>query len=323
VPQVSVVIPAYRPTGFDGLRASIAANADADAEWIVIDDGSGAYYDAVFATLSDTPVRVIRHARNRRQGAARNAGLAQASAAWVKFLDADDQLDEGHLAMLLAAAQSGPSRAIPFALTRHVFPSGATWVNDSSSDLVADPNMQLARLLCAPFLHHCGALFPRDFLTDLGGYDESLVTDEDGDLLIRALMSGAHFEPVPSVQYHYIHHSGDSRVSFDAGGAKLAARLRVCEKVEAAFERRSEHMPHSVRHALALRLDKIALTWWNEDRVAARAVLCRAQNLCPGYQPGGRLYLRLLRTLGGPSAAKVAAKIYRRIRGRPIGGAQG
>lgn len=318
--DVSVIVPAYRPLDYTTLRDSMAANADIDAEWIVVDDGSGSVYDATFAALADTPARVIRLVENRRQGAARNAGLAQARGAWIKFLDADDRLDAGHLAALVQAARAAPAGTIPFAPTRHVFPGGGTSVNDSWRDLTPDGPAQLARLLYAPFLHHCGALFPHALLTDLGGYDEALVTDEDGDLLIRILMTGARFAPVPEVEYHYIHHLGNGRVSSDTGGAKLAARLRVCDKVEAVFA--GAAMPGPVRQGLARRLDRIALNYWDEDRVAALAVLERARRVCPGYQVSGRWPVRALRAFGGPGAAIAAARMARRLRGRPAGGTQ-
>lgn len=319
MPQISVIVPAYRPIDFAALRASMAANADADAEWIVVDDGSGAGFDAIFTTLEGSGAHLIRRAQNCGQGAARNAGLMQARGHWIKFLDADDMLDEGHLATLLE--QTRDEGAIPFAPTRHVFANGSVSVNESWRGLALTPEVQLARLLHAPFLHHCGALFPRPLLNELGGYDESLVTDEDGDLLIRVLMAENFFLPVERVHYHYIHHAGHNRVSSDRGGAKLAARLRVCEKVEVAFDGRA--MPNAIRRGLALRLDKIALAYWHEDRVAANAALARARKLCPSYNSSSRLALRLLRFVGGPGAVIAVARFWRRLRRRPAGGTQG
>ena len=160
VPDVSVVVPAFRPSDFAALARSIAENRDSDAEWLVVDDASGSEYDSVFASLPDG-VRLIRQPQNRRQGAARNAGLAQARGKWIKFLDADDELDAGHLAALLNAACAAQGNAIPFAPTRHVFAGGGTADNESWRALEATPEAQLARVLHAPFLHHCGALFPR------------------------------------------------------------------------------------------------------------------------------------------------------------------
>lgn len=321
MPEISVIIPAFRPRGFAALLQTMAENAEADAEWIVVDDGSGSGFDSVYAELEPTMARVIRRPQNRRQGAARNAGFSKAKGQWIKFLDADDRLDRGHLAALLAATNGAPTGAIPFAPTRHIFPDGSSSVNDSWLDLPAEAEGQLERLLHRPFLHHCGALFPRKLLLELGGYDETLVTDEDGDLLLRVLMSGAHFFAVPEVQYHYIHH-GDERVSSNTGPAKLAARLRVCEKIEATFAEAGREMPTALRRGLALRLDKIALAWWNEDRAAAETVLARARKLCPDYYREGRLLLRMLRALGGPGALMRASRLYRKLRGRPPGGAQ-
>lgn len=318
MPLASVIIPAYRPQSLDALAVSVAANRDVDAEWIVVDDGSGPEFDSAFDSLRKLPVRLLRMTENRRQGAARNAGLAQATSNWIKFLDADDRLDEGHLAALLAAAQTGG--AIPFAPTRHVFSSGRTSVNDSWRDLAATPEAQLARLLHRPFLHHCGALFPRELLERLGGYDESLVTDEDGDLLIRVLMSGAHFMPVPGVQYHYIHGQGSGRVSADDDLQKMQARLRVCDKVEDSY---GGAMPDPVSVALAKRLDRLAMTYYTAAPEMSREVLARAQKICPSYVPDMRIPIRLLRQLGGPPAALAAINLYRWIRGRPKGGTQG
>ncbi len=296
------------------------ANTCVSAEWIVVDDGSGAAFDQIFFSLPQV-VRVVRLAKNVGQAAARNAGLALTGCKWIKFLDADDQLDAGHLSALLSA--TGDGAALPFAPTRHVFHDGGSVINSTWRDLAPDARLQLARFLSAPFLSHCGALFPRDVLMRVGGYDESLVTDEDGDLLIRLLMQGAYFKPVPAVTYHYIHHTGANRVSTDSGKGKLAARLRVCDKVEAAYKETADLMPAPIRLGLALRLDKIALSYWDEDRSQSRLILARAKRLCPGYSVPGRWPVRLLRTFGGPSAVINALRWYRRLRGRPLGGSQG
>ncbi|MEY8096902.1 glycosyltransferase family 2 protein [Falsihalocynthiibacter sp. S25ZX9] len=322
MPDISVIIPAYRPLDFEALKRSMAANSNAHAEWIVVDDGSGPEYDAVFATLDGSPARVIRREQNCRQGAARNVGLLEAKGAWIKFLDADDQLDEGHLAALLKEAENLPEKAIPFAPTKHVFTNGNTSINNSWRDLPPEPLLQYCRMLVRPFLHHCGVLFPRHVLENLGGYDESLLTDEDGDLLLRVLLDGHYFVPVESANYLYIHHAG-GRVSSDDDIRKFVARRRVCEKVEAAFDGEKGPMPARLREALAQRMDKIAMTYWASHPAEARELLARARTLCPNYRPDTRLPLRILRRIGGPSMVLATTTLYRRLKGRPKGGAQG
>jgi len=319
VPDISVIIPAWRPRDFEPLLASMAANADVDAEWIVVDDASGPASDAVFATLPKA-VRLIRKEVNARQGAARNTGLAVASGEWVKFLDADDRLDQGHLRALLAVARAQAGTAIPFAPTRHVFPGGRTSDNESWRGLRAQADAQYERLLVRPFLHHCGALFPRDLLQRLQGYDESLITDEDGDLLLRILREGVHFVPVEGSFYYYIHRGGGGRVSSDDDIAKLRARIRVCDKVAASF---TPTIPAPVAQALAQRMDRIAMTYWATHPAEAQALLDRARNLAPGYRFDMRPSLLLLRRVLGPDAIIGLTGLYRRLRGRPTGGVQG
>lgn len=316
---LSVIVPAYRPKRFDALMASMAANLDVDAEWIVVDDGSGPEFDAVFDGLPDQ-ITLLRQSENRRQGAARNSGLAAARGRWVKFLDADDMLDTGHLAALLAAAEKAPEGAIPFAPTRHVFAGGRTLVNDSWRDLPLNPHSQFLRQLVRPFLHHCGALFPRDLLRRVGGYDKSLITDEDGDLLLRVMRDGSHFVPVEGVHYLYVHHEEGDRVSSDNDIGKLNARIQVCEKLQAGFD---EPLPRDVANALAQRMDKIAMSYWANFPDEAQALVERACKLAPGYVPDMRGPLRILRRLGGPKLAVKAQALFRRLKGRPKGGAQG
>lgn len=321
-PVLSVIVPTYKPLTFNLLISSMAANSDVDAEWIVVDDASGDCYREVFSILDNTPAQIVRLSENGRQAVARNVGLALAKGQFIKFLDADDELDEGHLAALLKKADE-PAQRIPFAPTRHVYADGATLDNLSWRDLAATADVQLERLIHRPFLHHCGALFPRDLLTRIGGYDENLITDEDGDLLIRVLQSGWHFTPVPDVRYLYHHDVGTSRVSTDIGLEKLQARLRVCDKFEASFVEQGIDMSSTLKHALALRLDKIALAYWDSDRASARQVLSRAQRVFPGYRAERSAIRNLIRRFGGPSAMVCAARLYRKLRGRPVGGTQG
>lgn len=321
MPQISVIIPAYRPRNVATLKASIRANTDIVAEWIVVDDGSGPDHDAVYDSLAGTQAQLIRLPVNRGQGAARNIGLARAKGEWIKFLDVDDRLDEGHLATLLKQARTLPKNAIAFAPTKHVFTNGAAWINESWRGLPADSASQLQRQLVRPFLSHCGALFPRALLEEHGGYDDTLVTDEDGDLLLRLLIDGYCFVPVEGVHYLYVHHEANKRVSSDNSLRKLEARRRTCEKVEEAFTGTKGPMPSSIREALAQRLDKIAMAYWVAYPAEASELLSKAQNLCPNYRPDIRWPLRFLRNIGGPSVLISLTGLYRHWKRKPKAGA--
>lgn len=315
--DISVIVPVWRPCDFESLYISMSGNTGNNIEWIVVNDGSGSEFNSVFKKVPKG-VKLVHLNENRRQGAARNVGLTEAKGDWIKFLDAGDILDAGHLVELYAAA--GYEKTIPFASTKHIFANGQTSVNKSWRNLALDSHAQFRRQLVRPFLSHCGALFPRNLLATIGGYDESLVTDEDGDLLLRILRAGYHFIPVENVYYHYIHHQGVSRVSADDDIRKMQARNRVCDKIENDF---AGQIPLDVAEALAQRMDKIAMSYWVAFPSEAKVLLSRAQQLAPGYQPDMRFPLRLIRSLFGPSAVFFIQSMYRQLKGYPKGGAQG
>lgn len=320
-PEISVIVPAFRPKDFTDLRFSMTSNAGTAAEWIVVDDGSGSGFDLHFAALEAEGVRLVRLDSNRRQAAARNAGLAAARGKWVKFLDADDRLESGHLSALLDAAQkleaSGARDTIPFASTRHVYPSGKWVENLSWQGLEDNAETQLERMIHAPFLHHCGPIYPRALLERIGGYDETLVTDEDGDLLLRLLQTGVRFRPVPGVSYVYQHHDAEGRVSRDDVPEKIAARLRVCDKLQAAVKASAGGVNPALAQALAIRLDRIALSAYPLDKGLSRQIIERAEVLAPGHRYGGSWPVRLAWKWGGPGSAiavQRALQWLRRIR---------
>jgi glycosyltransferase involved in cell wall biosynthesis len=88
-PTVSVVIPCFNAASFIGETVRSALNQTiAPLEVIVVDDGS-TDGSAAIAESFGSPVRVIRQNR-RRQAAARNRGIAEATGEWIAFLDADD-----------------------------------------------------------------------------------------------------------------------------------------------------------------------------------------------------------------------------------------
>ena len=299
---VSVVTPAYRP-GVEDLGVvndALKAQTHRNIEWIVVDDASGPEYAKTFTDALETspfPSRLVTLERNSRQAAARNRGVREATGAYVKFLDSDDALDPEHIAALLAA--SGPG-VIPFAPTRHVHvDSGKTQDNLTFTTVAEDREAQLVRLLDAPFLHHSGALFPRDLLLELGPYDESLITDEDGDMLLRTVLGGHLFRAVPEVRFIYRHHDTRRRVSADDELPKLEARAEVARKLARHWD---EAIPSKTARAIARRMDSVAVKAMPHHPDFARKLLAEAEAIAPGERSGGKVERTLRSALGIPAS---------------------
>lgn len=105
-PKFSIIIPVYNAEKYlaDAV-ASVQAQSYDEWECVVVDDGSedatGLIADKLAA--EDGRIKVI-HQTNAGVGAARNAGLDEATGEWVGFLDSDDELHPMALEILAKVA---------------------------------------------------------------------------------------------------------------------------------------------------------------------------------------------------------------------------
>lgn len=116
---------------------------------------------------------------------ARNEAAARAHTEWLCFLDADDELEDGYIAALMAA--DGDLRA-----------PAVAWTTGSSS---TQP-VTLHERDIINGLNPCviGTLIRRDLFADVGGFWE-WPAYEDWCLFRRAALSGARIEHVPGAVY--------------------------------------------------------------------------------------------------------------------------
>lgn len=126
---MTVVIPTYNRAGFIAEALQSCVDQGIPIEIIVVDDGSTDDTSDVVQNFGHT-VTYIRQ-QNRREGAARNAGIARASAPLVAFLDSDDAFLPGKLLRDLEAFARRPDAGLIF--------SRATFVNEHGRTLHVAP----------------------------------------------------------------------------------------------------------------------------------------------------------------------------------------
>jgi glycosyltransferase involved in cell wall biosynthesis len=109
---VSVVIPLYNKAAYiHRALESVLAQAFADFELIVIDDGSTDGSADAVRRHTDPRIRLISQ-ENAGVGAARNRGMAEAKSGWVAFLDADDEWLPGFLAKIVELIGEHPEAGL-------------------------------------------------------------------------------------------------------------------------------------------------------------------------------------------------------------------
>lgn len=203
-PRLSVVIPsrdglAYLPDAI----ASIRAQDVGEVEIVVVDDGSGdgtgAWLEA--AATADPLLRPVA-GQSRGVAAARNLGIAAASAEIIAFLDADDQYLPGALADRLSLMEGDPSIVLTFADVMSVAPDGTlvgyqfdywplfrAFLAGRSGLLPLGENafaMLLAEMVCGT----SSVITRKSALIAVGGFDERYRISEDWDLWLKLARLG-------------------------------------------------------------------------------------------------------------------------------------
>ncbi len=188
LPAVSVIIPTFNRC--EVLRfaiQSVCAQTFTDWELIVVGDGC--------SDQSESVVReeAIRHGENNSirwvplkqnsggQAAPNNAGIAEARAPLVAFLGHDDLWFPWHLEELLKVCGESGSKRFTHGLSALLGPDGLRVMYGQPG-----PGRTYGDIGILP----SSGLFPRAALVELGGFDETLQSGSDVDLIRRALSSG-------------------------------------------------------------------------------------------------------------------------------------
>jgi GT2 family glycosyltransferase len=191
--EVSVVVPTYNRAHFVFAAIdSVIPQRAANFELIVVDDGSTddtwreleRMAAAVQAEHANRLSMRIVHTENRGVAAARNAGIALASAPLLAFLDSDDLWGPDKLACQIEYMRAHPECVI--SQTDEYWLSNGGRVNSglrhrkAAGDIFID---SLRTCLVTPST----AILRTALLREIGGFDEDFIAAEDYDLWLRIL----------------------------------------------------------------------------------------------------------------------------------------
>jgi glycosyltransferase involved in cell wall biosynthesis len=193
MPTVSVIMTAYKVEAYIGEAIeSVLAQTDTDWELIVIDDGSpdGSGRIAGSYAASDRRVRVARQ-DNGGLSAARNHAVRLARGDLIAILDSDDVWDPSFLAAQKALLEQQPEVDVV---------TGNAWNLGGRRDGTPwhpspDPRPQptLLGMLRDEEAIFIMSVIRRRVFEAIGGFDESLRSNEDYDFWLRAALAGFTF----------------------------------------------------------------------------------------------------------------------------------
>jgi Glycosyl transferase family 2 len=271
---LSIVVPLFNKSGYIRRALdSIANQTFGDFEVIIVNDGSTDGGENIAALYPDTRFRVINQ-ENEGPGAARNAGIAQATGELIAFLDADDEWLPHHLETAVRAFQRHGSKISVFSAGYIECPAEVStepmWrrrgIEDGFVTIDASTRPDRLHYLLA-FMTPCASVTRTETLQKWGGFYEHRCTfGEDSFLWLKILFNETVlFQLQPNVR---IHREAGS-LSQNLGRARpVEPLLSHPDEIERACPR---HLLSLLRRFLDLRAFKTACVWgywgmWPEAR---------------------------------------------------------
>lgn len=188
--KVSVVIPAYRAEKTIAKAVMSALDqGDRIGKVIVVVDGILDETPTVLSNIEDDRLKVIVLPENKGAQVARNTGLEKVNDDYVIFLDSDDYF-EGNLIDGMAKLMDqrdvdlciAPNCSIDKDKNKKYF---------KVSDDIESFDFLVGRVLSTMAVGIQCLLWRKEFVKNIGGWDESVIRNQDGELVIRALTFGA------------------------------------------------------------------------------------------------------------------------------------
>ncbi len=215
MPNVSVIIPAYNCARYlPSTIESVLKQTYRDLEIVVVDDGSTDGTEAVLQSFGSS----VRYLKGCHKGpaAARNHGIQASGGDYVAFLDADDWWLPEKLQQQLAEFEKDEAVGMVFSDVQVHFDDGTEIASFLSSRPLASGGYVFDQYIKSKFILTSTVIVRRSCLERVGLFDESMLSLEDCDLLLR-LCYEYKVASVPSPLVHRRQRAGNLTSNEDLG----------------------------------------------------------------------------------------------------------
>lgn len=228
---VSIITPSYNAAEFiEETIKSVLNQSYKSIEYIIVDDGSTDDTLAIINKYGDS----LKVVSSQHKGActARNIGAEIASGDYFLFLDADDIIENNTIEVFLNKIIHLDNTLIGCNWKRLNLNKNEWEILDSGLNSFPKNNDFVHGWLSGWYIVPAGIFWTKSIFKRIGGWDESLAANQDGDLILRALIDGVKINLTNETTVYYRHHNSD-RVSISSTKSvrNLDSRMRVLEKV--------------------------------------------------------------------------------------------
>jgi len=295
-PLVSVVIPTYkRADKLRGAINSVLGQTYRRWELIIVDDNDvsgNSRIDAanIIKSYEDSAwIIYIKHETHRGACIARNTGIINANGEYIAFLDDDDTWFKNKLEMQMNLIRQ--NRNLGFVYCNVVYKDGI----EGTTSFTMRNNMFYDLLKRGAGICTSALVIKKDILLAINGFDETLPSYQDYDLLLRlSLKAECDYVEEPLLMYR-VEADGISRDS----EAKLRGKEIILEKYKNYFKGRDmqrnygEHLHLLGNYAISSGKRVKAIRYYI-DSIMNNPLLLKSYIKIIIIVVGGRWFYRLL-----------------------------
>lgn len=310
--RVTVVIPAFKAEKTIARAIeSVLRQEGCEARIVVVVDGELDRTKAVAKNYPADRVNVIVNPENKGVQFSRNRGLDEVDDEFVMFLDADDFV-EGPLLASLCEEMRRENADLGLGPMQTLFENSGRRGPTTFLETARPEDLFVGWLAENRFVSPCSVLWRTQFVRQIGAWDPVMQRQEDGEIVMRAILMGARIAYSKVGHGVYVLHDSTTRLT--RSNDNLASLLAVPDKL---MRMQSKVVsPQVVNAACAASFYNAAQTCFVRGRPALGAeALRRSRNLGFRGHRGSAQQRILASALGLRLAAKVE-RIVRRATGK-------
>lgn len=224
--KVSILIPCYNSEAFvaETLECCLKQTYT-NIEAILVDDGSTDKSYEVAKQYESEKIKVYKQP-NSGACVARNFAFEKSTGDYIMYLDADDLICENYVEALVGCLDGKGQDAIATGqwdrfrrkITEATFPHLNAYNNfDNGFELLLTLWQECEMLACSSYL------VSRELITKVGGWDESVLKNQDGEFFARVLIKAGEIAHVPEAKFYY--RTGDYLTVSKASSEKKVASM--------------------------------------------------------------------------------------------------
>jgi glycosyltransferase involved in cell wall biosynthesis len=316
MPLVSIIIPVYNAEQHLAETLNSALNQTwLNKEVIVVDDGSTDQSVAIAKSFGADRVKVYQQS-NKRSGAARNKGLAEAGGEYIQFLDADDLLSPDKIERQLKSLLQHPGKiavcsTVHFDDDKNPYDSSSTPYEDAFLYDTDNPAEFLSTLYggkndMGSMIQTNAWLTPAGIIKKAGYWSEFYSPDDDGEYFCRVVLASSGIVYVKDCFNYYRKYKSDDNL----------AAIKTKQALEGKFKSfllKKQHLLDATKDeiakkALAHSAMDIAVDAYLVDKALSLEILKTIEDIGgTSYVPalGGKVIEFIKKTFGWKTALKI------------------